>query len=393
MSQTLSTASVAARPAAQAASAGRLAAIVVFAAIVPAVLLMAPAVASQLAVQLRLGPVSIGNLFSAELGAMSLATLPAWYWLPRLDWRRAALGWAGLFVLANLLSVWADAYSSLFALRIVSALAGGSLMILCMSSAAASANPDRVYGLWVMGQLVLGAVGLAVLPRLFALYGIGACYAGLALLMALATPLARHLPAGAPDAETTAVRPDAGGGRGLAVLGIAAVLTFYLSLSGVWTFADGLARQAGLSAQASGDVLALATLFGVLGALLASLLGKRSWRRPALVLGYLAMLASIALWLGAPGLMRFAVAAFGFKFAWTFVLPFILASLAAIDSSGRLMSTTNLVLGGGLALGPMLAGHILASGPAGFQALLTLALAVGGVSLGLILAAQGRRSV
>jgi hypothetical protein len=39
-----------------------------FAAIVPAVLMMAPAVASQLASQLQLGPVDIGNLFSAELG-------------------------------------------------------------------------------------------------------------------------------------------------------------------------------------------------------------------------------------------------------------------------------------------------------------------------------------
>ncbi|MCF8997380.1 MFS transporter, partial [Pseudomonas carnis] len=91
----------------------RLAAIVLFAAITPTILMTAPAVAAQLASQWQLSPARIGDLFSVELGAMSLATLPAWWWLKRVDWRTAARVAALLFMAANLLSMLADTYAVL----------------------------------------------------------------------------------------------------------------------------------------------------------------------------------------------------------------------------------------------------------------------------------------
>ncbi|MED5158362.1 MFS transporter, partial [Pseudomonas aeruginosa] len=121
-----------------------LAAIVVFAAITPTILMTAPAVAAQLAAQWQLSPARVGDLFSVELGAMSLATLPAFHWLKRVDWRHAALLAGLLFIAANLASALAGSYPLLLALRFCSALAGGSLMILCLSSAASTATPSRV---------------------------------------------------------------------------------------------------------------------------------------------------------------------------------------------------------------------------------------------------------
>ena len=62
---------------------------------------------------------------------------------------------------------------------------------------------------------------------------------------------------------------------------------------------------------------------------------------------------------GQPLLVRYAIAALLFKFTWTFVLPFILARVAGLDSNGRLMNSINLVIGGGMAAGPALAGALL----------------------------------
>lgn len=356
-----------------------LAAIVLLAAITPAVLMTAPALAAQLAAQWQLAPAQIGDLFSCELGAMSLATLPAWWWLRRVDWRRAALAAGLLFVAANLASAFASGYSALLALRFVSALAGGSLMILCMSSAASTANPGRTYGLWVMGQLVIGAVGLAVLPGLFAAHGIAAAYLLLAGLMGLCLPLTRCLPAAGRDVARTTSEPGSGQ-RLRAGLGILAVLAFYVALSAVWTFIGGIAGQAGLSAGESGDILAVATL-----------LGERWGRAPLLLAGYLMMLGAILLLLDQPQLARFAAAALLFKFTWTFVLPYILASLAALDPSGRLMNATNLVIGGGLALGPAIAGRLLEASGGAFHGVLLGAAACTALSLGLILAINRRQ--
>lgn len=363
-----------------------LAAIVLFAAITPTILMTAPAIAAQLASQWQLSPSQIGDLFSVELGAMSLATLPAFWWLKRVNWRSAALLAGVLFIAANLLSIWAQGYSVLLALRFCSALAGGSLMIICLSSAASTANPSRVYGLWVMGQLVVGAIGLSVLPRLFEHYGLAACYLILAVLMALFLPLARYFPQGAPMAEQ---RLDNGGRAPTwkVVLGILGILSFYISLSGVWTFIGAISAKAGIAAEACGEVLALATVMGIVGAGCASLIGDRLPRGLLLLLGYGLMAASVLLLLGQPPLARLALAALAFKFTWTFILPLILACLADLDRSGKLMNASNLVIGGGLAVGPAIAGRLIESS-GGFQSLLLGAAAMTVASLLLILACR-----
>ncbi|BBH13644.1 MFS transporter [Chromobacterium haemolyticum] len=362
---------------------GGLIALIAFAAVAPLVLMTAPALASQLATQFGLGPERIGLLFSVELGAMSLATLPAYLWLPRVDWRRAAACAGGLFIAANLASCFASTYAELLPLRLLSALAGGSLMILCLSTAAASPNPDRAYGLWVSGQLALGALGLVLFPGWFARYGIAACYLSLAALMALCLPLARWFPpsaakpGGPGGAKTPPWRP--------VVIGAAATLCFYISLSGTWTFIGSIAGQAGLTPEQSGDWLALATLMGIAGSVCAAAIGGRGQRRRLLIAGYGLMLLALALLLGAPRVGRFAAAALAFKYAWTFILPFILATLAALDHSGRLMNTVNLAIGGGLALGPSLAGELMAAHGQNPQTLLLVSMGLAALSLALLL--------
>lgn len=335
---------------------GRLAAIVAIAAVVPAVLLTAPAIAGQFATQLGLGPAEIGTMFSVELAAMSLATVPAWWWQKRFDWRGVAFGAALLFIVANIASAFVTGYGPLLALRALSALGGGSLMVICLASAAGSPERDRVYGLWVCGQLVLGALGLWLLPGLFASHGLAALYVGLAILMGLCLPLVSQFPTGLPRAAAVA------GGRrnsGRAALAIFAVLTFYIGLSGVWAFMGVIGGAGGIDPATIGTILGIASLLGIAGSLLATLTGGRVPRGLSLLFGYGAMTAAVIALQGTPGLVRFAAAAFVFKFVWTYVLPFIVASVADVDRDGRLMSTTNLVMGGGLAIGPAISGQLL----------------------------------
>ncbi|WP_237501889.1 MFS transporter, partial [Pseudomonas carnis] len=258
--------------------------------------------------------------------------------------------------------------------------------LLCLASAATTANPSRVYGLWVMGQLIVGALGLVVLPGLFERFGLNACYLILAGLMAVLLPLARAFPAGSPalPANRAPVLP---GSRWKAALGVGAVLAFYISLGGVWTFIGALGASAGISAQHGGEILAIATVMGIAGAASASLIGARLPRGVLLLLGYLLMAAAVLLLLGQPALLRFALAALLFKFTWTFILPLILACLADLDHSGKLMNASNLVIGGGLAIGPALAGRLIeASG--GFSLLLLGAAAITLLSLVMIIASR-----
>lgn len=360
-----------------------LVALVVFAAITPLLLLVAPAVAGQLATQLGLSASQIGTYFFVELGAFSLATVPSYLWLGRIDARRVAAFAIALFGAGNLLTaLWMPGFVALLALRAVTALGGGSLMVLCMTSAATSENSDRVYGLWVVGQLIAGAIGLFVLPHVFAAFGLRALYVALAGLALLAAPLSRGFPsslgartAPAQHARGAAARTP----QGSIVLAIGAVLTFYLAIGSVWTFASRAASEAGLDPQSTGNVLAIASVMGIAGAALASCAGGRLARRAMLTAGYALLAASLV----ALAVMRqaggYSAAIFAFKFAWTFVLPFILATVAQIDTSGRLVATLNFVIGAGLAAGPLLAGLMLDAGGT-MHALFTAATAVAIVS-------------
>lgn len=360
-----------------------LVALVVFAAITPLLLLVAPAVAGQLATQLGLSASQIGTYFFVELGAFSLATVPSYLWLGRIDARRVAAFAIALFGAGNLLTaLWMPGFVALLALRAVTALGGGSLMVLCMTSAATSENSDRVYGLWVVGQLIAGAIGLFVLPHVFAAFGLRALYVALAGLALLAAPLSRGFPSSLGARTAPAQRARGAAARtpqGLIVLAIGAVLTFYLAIGSVWTFASRAAAEAGLDPQSTGNVLAIASVMGIAGAALASCAGGRLARRAMLTAGYALLAASLV----ALAVMRqaggYSAAIFAFKFAWTFVLPFILATVAQIDTSGRLVATLNFVIGAGLAAGPLLAGLMLDAGGT-MHALFTAATAVAIVS-------------
>ncbi|WP_321809199.1 MULTISPECIES: MFS transporter [unclassified Burkholderia] len=343
-----------------------LVALVVFAAITPLLLLVAPAVAGQLATQLGLSASQIGTYFFVELGAFSLATVPSYLWLGRVDARRVAACAIALFGAGNLLTaLWMPGFVTLLALRAVTALGGGSLMVLCMTSAATSENSDRVYGLWVVGQLIAGAIGLFVLPHVFAGFGLRALYVALAVLALLAAPLSRGFPAtlGARRASARAARGAATNTpQRFVALAIGAVLTFYLAIGSVWTFASRAAAEAGLDPQATGNVLAIASVMGIAGAALASCAGGRLARRTMLATGYALLAASLVALAALPHARGYSAAIFAFKFAWTFVLPFILATVAQIDTSGRLVATLNFVIGAGLAAGPLLAGLLLDAG-------------------------------
>lgn len=141
-----------------------------------------PAVAAQLASEWQLSPARIGYLFSTELGNEP-ATVPARWWMRRISWRKVALGAVGVFC-------WLTCFPRrLPAMNLCSGplrrLSGrGTLMILCISCAAATANPSRTYAFWVLGQLLLGIAGLLALPPLFAVVGLKAAYLGLAAIAA-----------------------------------------------------------------------------------------------------------------------------------------------------------------------------------------------------------------
>jgi predicted MFS family arabinose efflux permease len=368
--------------------------IAVFSAVLYMVLLIAPVIAGKLIAQFGLTPTELGMLFSLELGAFSLATVPAYLWLNRLNLRTVTYVCAAIAIAGNLASGFMDSFALLVIVRVVTSLAAGSITVIILTLSGKTANPSRGFGVFVVFQLLMGAVILFAFPVLYADADVSAIYWTMAALTACCLPVVRMIDgdmlrrpqadADIPAAKTNAARA---GSKVKLVIGLAAVLLFYIGLSGVWSFMAQISGGAGIDLSTSSLVLAIATIPGIAAPLVATFLGDSPKRKWFLLIGYLALGSSVAMLFGAPGLIRFALAALAFKFAWTFILPYLLASLADIGGS-HVMNSTNLMIGSGFAIGPVVSGMLIESSGGGFGGMLLLAVIAVLVSMGCAMAIQ-----
>ncbi|MFO1469106.1 MAG: MFS transporter [Steroidobacteraceae bacterium] len=332
------------------------AAIVAFSAIVPLALLVAPVLTTQLMHERGLSASQVGAYFLFELGGISAASLPAMLWLGRVPSTRVARIAAVISIIGNLISTAPLPLPVLLVVRLITAMAGGSLMLLCMAAAGASARRDRLFGFWLTGQLVLGAAGLALLPALFARFGIAAQFGLMAGLMLLALPLTSRLRVSSrPSTDSTALSLPAL----LTAVVMVAVFAFYLGLGGTWAFMSVIAAHSGLAESTAAGQLAAASLFGIVGAVAATWAAGHLPRRACITVGYLCLIGAVLALLLPQSGRGFAASAYAFKFGWTFALPFLLAAAASRDPTGKIMAPINLVIGTGTSVGPLMAGAIL----------------------------------
>lgn len=331
-------------------------------------LLCSPVIAAQLGAQFHLSDRLIGFFFSIEFAGYLAGGLLGRRFMPRHDWRKLALlALAGL-VLASLASVPAGAaFASLLAVRFIAATCSASLGMLCMATANEDGHASQALALYIMGQLVTGVVGLVALPLLFARLGLSGFFlliGGCALLMA---PMATLLSPGSHARTSTGNAEPINSQR--LWLRFPAVLFFYLGLGGIWTFVGQIAGTIPIDPSELGWILSGATMAGIMGSALAATISKSINSRWPLCIGYAIMLAGCLGFLGRGSITVFLLAALAFKFSWTFVVPFILSTIGRFDRDGRMIADINLVIGLGLALGPALAGELIA-GLGGYAAMI-----------------------
>ena len=350
------------------------------------VLLTAPALVGAFITELELTPRQAGYVISADMAGMGLASVPAMFWLTRINWHKVALVSLWLNALCHFLSAGADSFAPLLWARLFAGLFAGTSMCVCLASIGLTEHKERNFAFWVVGQLVLASLGLALMPRAIPQWGLGGVYIALALGVLLISTLVKFLPSAKPEqARVPDRKSDTGTPAGCdrrrwltgflsnvflsstflsSVLGILAIYCFYVALGGVWTYLERIGDASGISAERIGYYLSIASLTGIAGALSASCLGDKWGCVKPVILGFCAILAALLLLLGTAQAAGYAatgyvIAASLFKYAWTFVLPFMLAALSATDASGRVIVTINIFIGAGLTTGPALASSVL----------------------------------
>lgn len=355
-------------------------AILFYGALANATLLLGPALATELTNRFSYDSQQIGTYFSLEFAGFVLAGLIGHFVMPRYNWRRVALASALLFALGSFVTIQLlPNFFNLAIARLLTASAGAVLNMVCLASANEDPHPSRAYSLFILGQLVTGVIGLALLPVLFKMAGPGILFAAVGCLALAGIPLIRRFPTDGRQriAEFGEVADSVSIGRsnrGALIASMLAITTFYMGVGGLWTFAGQLATIAGLTPEASGMALSVATVAGILGVSTAAMLSKGIDIRLPINIGYGLLSLSALLFMALGHVISFFIGAILFKFCWTFVIPFVFTVTGKLVKEGRAGAVVNFSAGIGLALGPQLAGTIAQS--AGYFSMLGMELTI-----------------
>ena len=328
-----------------------------------AILLEAPVLVGSMVTQLGFSEAQAGYAMSADLGGMGLASIPALLWVQRANWRIVALVAFSAMIAGNLATIFIQDFQVFTAVRLLTGTAAGTCMILCVTSISLMRDPDRGYGFLVMGNLIFQTVAIVVLARILPVVGLGFAYGTNAIAMLVFTFLIRYLPAHGKRTSAADVAAPREHTRLIwGVLGLLAMLAYYIGVTGVWTYLERIGDSAGLDAASIGNALAISSLLGLAGATLAAAIAGRFGRSLPVVAGHVFTIAGIALLTTSLNYSTYLAAVCIYNFAWNFLLPYLLACIAAVDVSGRLIASTNGFIGAGLGLGPAIVATIYTPG-------------------------------
>ena len=326
-----------------------------------AVYFIAPLLVGGYVTQLGFSSQQGGYIISAELAGFAVAPIPAAIWVKRISWRMALYLAAASVILMNLVTSSLTGFSLFLLVRFLSGFAAGIQLAVCMAVIHRTLDPDRSLGYWFGLQLLAGSVGVIFLPGLVADFGIGSVFLLLAGMHVLLLVFIRFIPDSGeikqmPEVKATGSVPI------LVALGFAGLFLFEAGIMGVWAYYERIGNASGIAAQTIGYALSASLFLGFLGSMATAALSTRFSRLLPVMLGTGLAILCMALLLTDFSTVIYVISVGLFSFAWYFTLPYIMACIANVDTTGRLLILSNLVAAVGTSIGPACAALLQTSG-------------------------------
>ena len=351
-----------------------------------------PLLTDQLADVYGFSDAQSGLVSAWYCGAGFIASVIAFWWLPRWDRRVVLFSVLVIGLVGEASSLLTHDYAALAAGRFVTGFAAASITCLVLSAITRSRRAEHLYGLYTAAISLLAAaalIGLSYgLPAMRDVLGDGALFVFFCAVWVAGMVAAFFVPRGttsdssldgaaAVGEATAAPGADAGLGgevvRGEARKGLrifsagvivlmASPFVFYIANGGSWAFVGRVGTWTGISDGQVGIALALSNVCAIAGGLVASFLGLRLKVVAPLVVGILLTMSANFIMLGRWGMPGYTIAnCIGFGFT-VYSVAMYLQAFGYVDPSGRLMASGGLALYGGGALGPVIMAQFIPAG-------------------------------
>ena len=291
---------------------------------------------------------------------VGLASVMAMFWIRRINWRIAALIAVAAVVIGNILTIYLADPTAITVTRFFVGFVGeGTAFALGLTIISDTKETDRNFAYVIAAQVAFGVITLLTLFRLSAMFNsIGGIYIPLAAFAALSLIMLRFIPDGGAKEVQQAQQVQAAS-MASPLVGLLVMLIWCTGLGAVWAFMALMGVAAGLESTSAGDALAVSSAVAILGALAASAMGDKFGRLAPVSIALIMQAIMISMLTGEMSFLRFAATAAIFQIFWNLTGPYIMATIAGSDASGRAAVLIPAAQTGGFFLGPYIAAQLV----------------------------------
>jgi predicted MFS family arabinose efflux permease len=306
---------------------------------------------------------------SAEFGFTMLASLLIAPFMGRAPRRTLALAGTVLAIAANIASANIEHIYTLAAVRCLAGL-GAGLALACGNAAVSSAkHPDRIAGHMNVLSVLLMIVVMLGYAKVMALYGLSGLYYAMAATMAVMLLAIPAMAQRAPVAEPCPMAHAAGKGSGNILLSLPAIcmmlamFVFQARDTMGWAFVERIGTMVGYSGDELGMLLSFQSFVGLIGPLIAAMIGKRfGMSTPVILAILLTGGTSLAYVLGEHSKTLYTAGVMTICITYFYALSYLTGLAAALDREGRVVAAASSFLSLGLAVGPAISGGLISLG-------------------------------
>lgn len=306
-----------------------------------------------------------GFLGTVEFLGVMVASLLVAPFIGRLPRRNLALAGVALAIAGNALSVTQSSYDVLLLIRAAVGFGCGLALAAGNATVANAENPEKLAAQMSMLFVALMVVAMVGFARVSGLWGYHGVYGALAVCMLLNAVLIFWLPQGAGRVHSTVEHPHTHR-KILSLSGILMLLVmfaFALRDTMMWAFAERIGSGVGYSAEDLGMLFSAQAVIGIIGPLVASLVGSRyGLRLPVLVGIVLTGIVTFTILQSSKAIVPYTAGVLFISGTYFYALAYLTALAAELDTQGRIVAASGGFLVAGVAVGPAVSGMLIVRG-------------------------------
>ncbi|MCR8922345.1 hypothetical protein NO559_06150 [Dasania sp. GY-MA-18] len=283
-----------------------------------------------------------GNLCMIEILAIAMASILSSFFIASWDKVYVTRVAVALFCLGQVSTAYVDSYYLLFIARVLVGAASGVILAVSNNIIVQMDNPDSCYGRVLAITSLIFSFLLWFFPVVYLEFGALSIFVSISIVAIMAGLVVKNFSQLYSGLLVSSLSAKPGKlDIKLIVLFFVAMTAIYIVTGGTWTFVERLGKNNDISLDEVGVLLAISTLFGILGAATAGLLANRFGRTWPSFSGFVVSGFSCYLLIAADSYMLYVLAIVLYGYSYMFTLSYVLSIAAALDKQGRVAVAAN----------------------------------------------------